>query len=127
MCWQGNPSAEDKRRILEQVKENLSTELIRFCNLQLREKPQAQWHEAYAFRGRGSTFDRRIKIEALYERQIPVPGGESDDVQKVQGLIDAVKNLVKSAINSVCDSRPEEVLPQGSTQNLRSRDATPQA
>ncbi len=106
--WQGNPSAEDKRAILERVKECVSGELVRFCNRQLREEPQPQWHEAYAFRGRGSTFDRKVKIEALYERQVPIPGGGSDDMLHVQRFIDAVKQLVKGAIDSVRDSLPEQ-------------------
>ena len=117
VSWQGNPSAEDKRAILERVKESVSRELVLFCNRQLREEPQPQWHEAYAFRGRGSTFDRKMRIEALYERQVPIPGGESDDVQHVQRLIDAVKHLVKSAIDSVRDSLPEEVSAQIGAEN----------
>ncbi|MCY4527621.1 MAG: hypothetical protein OXD46_01140 [Chloroflexi bacterium] len=108
--WEGNPSAEDERAILERVKERVSGELVRFCNRQLREEPQPQWHEAYAFRGHGSTFDRKVKIEALYERQVPIPGGGSDDMLHVQRFIDAVKPLVKGAIDSVRDSLPEQVL-----------------
>ena len=105
--WEGNPSAEDKRAILERVKERVSGELVQFCNRQLREEPQPQWLEAYAFRGRGSTFDRKVKIEALYERQVPIPGDGSDDMLHVQRFIDAVKQLVKGAIESVRDSLPE--------------------
>jgi len=108
--WEGSPSAEDKRAILELVKERVSGELVRFCNRQLREEPQPQWHEAYAFRGRGSTFDRRVKIEALYERQVPIPGGGSDDMLHIQLFIDAVKQLVRGAIDSVRDSLPEQAL-----------------
>ena len=104
--WQGNPSAEDERAILERIKENVSRELVLFCNRQLREEPQPQWHEVYALRGQGSTFDRKMKIETLYERQVPIPGAQSDDVQRVQRFIDAVKDLVGSAIDSVHDSLP---------------------
>ena len=108
--WEGNPSDKDKRAILELVKEHVSGELVRFCNRQLREEPQPQWHEAYAFRGHGSTLDRKEKIEALYERQVPIPGSGSDDMLHVQRFIDAVKQLVKGAVDSVRDSLDEQVL-----------------
>ncbi|MEQ9448882.1 MAG: hypothetical protein RLN70_08235, partial [Rhodospirillaceae bacterium] len=56
--WEGSPSAEDKRLILDRIKAAISQELAFFCPQQLREKPQPQWQEAYAFRGTGSTHDR---------------------------------------------------------------------
>jgi len=67
---------------------------------QVREKPQPQWQEAYAYRGTGNTFDRKMKIEALYERWVPVPTDEREDIHHVQEFIDAVKQLVKTAIDS---------------------------
>jgi hypothetical protein len=70
----------------------------------LREKPQPQWQEAYAFRGTGSTFDRKMKIEALYERWVPIPANEADDMQHVQEFIETAKKLVKSAINATRDA-----------------------
>ena len=125
--WEGNPSAEDKRAILERVKASVSRELVLFCNRQLREEPQAQWHEAYAFRGRGSTFHRKMRIEALYERQVPIPGGGSEDVLHVQRFIDAIKHLVKEAIASVRDSLPQEVLEQTTTEDRLTYDSEQQA
>jgi hypothetical protein len=98
--WEGNPTPEDKRFILDRIKATVSQELARFCPQQLREKPQPQWQEAYAFRGTGSTFDRKMKIEALYERWVSIPANEADDMQHVQAFIDTVKQLVKSAIDS---------------------------
>lgn len=125
--WEGSPSAEDKRAILERVKESVSRELVLFCNRQLREEPQPQWHEAYAFRGRGSTFHRKMRIEALYERQVPIPGGGSEDVLHVQRFIDAIKHLVKEAIASVRDSLPQEVLEQTTTEDRPTYDSEQQA
>ena len=31
------------------------------------------------------TFDRKMKIEALYERWVPIPANEADDMQHVHG------------------------------------------
>ena len=101
--WEGSPSPEDKRFVLDRIKATVSQELAAFCSQQLRERPRSQWQEAYAFRGTGSTFDRKIKIEALYERWIPIPANATEDMQHVQKFIDTIKQLVKSAIDTTRD------------------------
>ena len=44
---------------------------------------------------KGITFDRKIKIEALYEPWVPIPAEEVDDAQHVQAFVDALKHLVR--------------------------------
>lgn len=96
--WDGEPTAQDKRAILDRIKEAVSKKLTKFCVLQLREKAQPDWQIAYGFRGHGSTFDRRLKIEGLYERWVPQPASEADDMQHIQDFIDGVKHVVMSAM-----------------------------
>lgn len=96
--WDGNPSAEDRRLILDRIKAVVSKKLTLFCVRQLRAKAQPDWQTAYAFRGTGSTFDRRLKIESLYERWVPEPANEADDMQHIQEFIEGVKLVVTSAI-----------------------------
>lgn len=96
--WDGNPSAEDRRLILDRIKAAVSQKLTAFCVRQLRAKAQPDWQTAYAFRGTGSTFDRRLKIESLYERWVPEPANDADDMQHVQEFIEGVKLVVTSAI-----------------------------
>jgi hypothetical protein len=45
-----------------------------------------------------------MKIEALYERWVPIPANEADDMQHVQEFIDTVKQLVNSAIDGTRDA-----------------------
>ena len=108
--WEGNPSLENKRFVLDRIKATVSQKLAHFCPQQLRESPQLQWQEAYAFRGTGSTFDRKLKIEALYERWVPIPANEADDMQHVQEFIDTIKQLVKSAIDTTRDDLVSETV-----------------
>lgn len=96
--WRGSPSAEDRRLILDRIKAAVSKKLTQFCASQLRQKAQPDWQMAYAFRGTGSTFDRRLKIESLYERWVPEPANEADDMQHIQEFIVGVKLVVTSAI-----------------------------
>lgn len=97
--WEGEPTAEDRRVILDRIKGVISRELPKFCVRQLRHKAQPDWQIAFAYRGSGSTFDRRLKIESLYERWVPEPANESDDMRHVQEFIYGVKNVVTSAID----------------------------
>jgi hypothetical protein len=106
--WEGSPTPEDRRLILDRIKAAISQELTRFCPLQVREKPRLHWQQAYAFRGKGSTFDRKMKIEALYERWIPIPANEVGDMQHVQEFIEAAKKFVKSAIEATRDALAAE-------------------
>ena len=57
------------------------------------------WTDAYSLRGTGSTFKRRIRIEGIYERYVPVPDSRGD--REVQQFLDDVKEVVLSAINEV--------------------------
>lgn len=97
--WDGEPTPEDRRLILDRIKAAVSQKLTRFCVQQLRHKAQPDWQIAYAFRGPGTTVDRSIKIENLYERWVPEPANESDEMQHVQEFIKAVKQVVTSAID----------------------------
>lgn len=48
-----------------------SDKLARFCPQELQETAQPEWQETYAYRGMGSTYDRNVNIEAVYERGFP--------------------------------------------------------
>lgn len=96
--WHGSPTPEDRRLILDRIKAAVSRKLTQFCARQLRHKAQPDWQIAYAFRGTSSTFDRRLKIESLYERWVPEPANEGDDMRHVQQFVEEVKYVVTSAI-----------------------------
>jgi hypothetical protein len=106
--WDGNATPEERRIILDKIKESVSKDLRAFCVRQVRESPQPEWQQAYAFRGKGTTIDRALKIEALYERWVPVPADEVDDMLHVQKFIDAAKDLVKGAIEGTRDELAED-------------------
>jgi hypothetical protein len=102
--WEGTPTPEERRVILDKIKESVSKDLRAFCVQQVRESPQPEWQQAHAFRGRGTTIDRALKIEALYERWVPVPANDVDDMLHVQKFINSVKDLVKGAIGGTRDA-----------------------
>jgi len=95
--WEGNPSLEEKRAIVDRLKEDVTDQLTRFCAEQLRGRPRIKWLEAYALRGDGTTYDRKLKVEAIYERWVPVPRVDGDEY--VLDFAESLRTLVVSAID----------------------------
>jgi hypothetical protein len=101
--WQGTPDQDDKRIILDHIKSAVSKRLSRFCALQLREKARSDWQVAYGFRGNGSTFDRRMKIESLFERWVPDPANDGEDMRYIHEFIHDVRATVIASIDEARD------------------------
>lgn len=94
--WSGETTAEDKRAVLDQIKEVVSKKLTAFCIAQLRQKPIADWQGAYALSGTGSTFRRRTRIEELFSRWVPIPTDYDD--KNVEEFVTEATTLVRTAI-----------------------------
>ena len=97
--WTGSPTEGQKREVLEKMKASVTPELAALCRRLLREVPQPQWQTAYALRGTGSTFDRRMQIEAIYERRVPIPHSTSG--KEAQDFIDEIARVVLGAVERV--------------------------
>ena len=97
--WEGELTPEEKRDIIDHIKETTSNGLTALSTRRLREQPQPQWQTAYAYRGGGSTFDRRSSIEAIYARWVPIPSSAGDTL--TQEFLDDIKTIVTTAIDAV--------------------------
>jgi hypothetical protein len=98
-CWNGEPPPEEKRDVIDTIKEAVSKGLTGLSGRRLREQPQPQWQNAYAYRGAGSTRERRNSVEAIYARWVPIPTG-TRDADAEEFLLD-VKSKVLAAIGNV--------------------------
>lgn len=97
--WNGNPTEEQKRDTIDQIKVTISQQLPKLSTHRLRELPQQGWLQAYSYRGLGSTFDRRMRIEKIYERWVPIPDGRGDPI--AQEFLNELKTIVTSSINTI--------------------------
>ncbi len=97
--WDGEPTDEEKRDIIDHIKAGVSNNLAELSARRLREESQPQWQAAYAYRGSGSTRERRNAVEAIYTRWVPIPSGIGD--ADAQEFLDDVKSKVVAAIDSV--------------------------
>jgi hypothetical protein len=97
--WDGQPTSDEKRDIIDHIKAAVSTSLAALSGRRLREQPQPQWQSAYAYRGGGSTRDRRNTVESIYARWVPIPTGTGDT--DAEEFLDDVKSKVLTAIENV--------------------------
>lgn len=97
--WDGDPTPEERREIIDIIKDKASGRLRLLSSRRLREQPRPQWNTAFAYRGGGSTRDRRNTIEAIYARWVPIPSGVGD--VDAEEFLEDVKGNVLAAIDEV--------------------------
>ncbi len=97
--WTGSPTPEQKRETIDRIKTAVTKQLPKLSTRRLREQPQPVWHEAYSLRGSGSTFERRMRIEGIYERWVPVPDARGDRL--VYEFLNEVKDVVIGSVSAV--------------------------
>ena len=97
--WEGRPTDEEKRAIIDRIKARVTTDLVSLSQKRLREHSRPQWQTAYAFRGPGSTFSRKVTVESVYERWVPIPTSSRDEV--AQEFLNDVKTVVDEAIKLI--------------------------
>lgn len=96
IAWSGEPAPEEKRDAIDRLKSAVSMRLPELARRRLREQPQLAWHDAWTPRGTGSTTTRRIRIEGIYERWVPIPDARGD--QAVVDFMTEVETAVTTAL-----------------------------
>lgn len=104
--WTGVPTPEQKRDAIERLKTAVTRQLPDLARRRLREQPQPAWHEAWVPRGTGSTVTRRIRIEGIYQRWVPVPDSRGD-----QAVVEFMTEM-EHAVNVALQEFEEEVNAQ---------------
>ncbi len=99
ITWQGVPTDNEKRDIIDRIKSEVTKALTTLSQRRLRMHPQPQWQSAYAFRGTGSTIDRKHAVESIYARWVPIPQSAGDSVS--QEFLSEVKSVVVSAMEAI--------------------------
>ncbi|MCE9659938.1 MAG: hypothetical protein K8R60_15360 [Burkholderiales bacterium] len=94
--WTGDPTPEQKRDAIERLKTAVTKQLPDLARRRLREQPQPSWHEAWVPRGTGSTITRRIRIEGIYQRWVPIPESRGD--QAVVDFMNEMEHAVNTAL-----------------------------
>jgi GTPase Era involved in 16S rRNA processing len=96
IAWSGDPTPEQKRDAIERLKTAVTRQLPDLARKRLREQPQPAWQEAWAPRGAGSTVTRRIRIEGIYQRQVPIPDARGDKL--VLEFMNEMEAVVRHAL-----------------------------
>jgi len=96
IAWSGEPTLDEKRGAIDHLKSAVSLRLPDLTRRRLREQPQHAWRDAWTPRGTGSTATRRIRIEGIYERWVPIPDARGD--QTVVDFMNEVETAVLDAL-----------------------------
>ncbi len=104
--WEGPATPEAKREIIDSIKNRVAEVLPDLVRERLRTKPIQQWKEAYWLRGPRSTFDRKLKIESIFERWVPIPRMTEDSV--TQEIMREFLGEVKGAVNDAIERAKNE-------------------
>lgn len=99
ITWSGDPTTEQKRETIDRIKTAVSKQLPILSVRRLREYPQPDWHDAYSLRGAGSTNIRKMRIESIFERWLPIPNSRGDRL--VLEFLNEVKDVVNEAVAEV--------------------------
>ena len=90
---------EKKNILANQIKTKLVQEINSLINKRLREDARQQWGTAFSYSGTGSTHPRKIEIEGIYDRYIPIPQLPMN--KDAKDLIDDVETVLNEIINSI--------------------------
>ncbi|MEO8155139.1 MAG: hypothetical protein ABI605_18890 [Rhizobacter sp.] len=107
--WTGDPTPEQKRDAIERLKTAVTKQLPDLARRRLREQPQPAWQEAWVPRGAGSSITRRIRIEGIYQRWVPIPESRGD-----QAVVDFMSEM-EQAVNSALRDFEAEVRAEAHT------------
>ena len=95
--WTGDPTPEQKRDAIERLKTAVTKQLPSLARRRLREEPQPSWYEAWIPRDTGSTIVRRIRIEGIFQRQVPIPDARGD--KTVLDFMKEIENAIATALS----------------------------
>ena len=96
--WTREPEDDQERHAaVAEIRRAVSTEMHEFALRRLVEQHLAEWRDAYALRGTGSTFVRARTIRGIYDEAAPVPNAVMPPPSK-QFLAD-VRRIVTGAID----------------------------
>jgi hypothetical protein len=87
---------EQKKAIIDRLKQLVNEELTALSKRRLWEQPQIRWQAAYEPSGTGSTFLRRQRVHELFVHQVPIPQSISD--RDAQVWVEEVRRVLTGAL-----------------------------
>ena len=93
--WIGQPSDEEARAVIDQIKQDVSRRIHELSERRLVEAHPTDWQVAYNFRGTGSSRERADRMARIYEAA--APSVSSVLAPETQAFLDEVVEAVKIA------------------------------
>lgn len=95
--WTRIPEDEQERQAaIARIRRAVSTNMHELAHRRLVAQHLARWRDAYAFRGKGSTFQRAREIRGIHDEAAPVPDAVMPPPSR--RFLDEVRGIVTNAI-----------------------------
>jgi hypothetical protein len=99
ISWQSNSASEEmKQTAIDNITQELDSQLHQFFSKKLFEEKIKLWHDAYNHRGTGSTKVRAYEIKDIYNDVAPIPGEVPNTKSSV--FVQEIRNILKEAIGA---------------------------
>jgi GTPase Era involved in 16S rRNA processing len=97
--WEGSEVNEtNKAAVSNRIKQKVTDGLTELVKTRLWRNPLSMWQEANEFKGRGTTWERKQKVDSIYQRYVPIPEAIADKATK--DFLAELRMLVVDAIDS---------------------------
>ncbi len=93
---------EEKNILANQIRAKFNPEITKLIIKRLLIDAQPQWGVAYRYSGRGSTHPRKMEIEGIYDKQIPIP--QLPMSKEAKELIGDIEDILKQITDSFVDA-----------------------
>ncbi len=90
------PENQEYQIAISRIRETVSTEIHKWAPQRILEQHRKEWRSAYAFRGKGSTFERAKIIRDIYDKAAPALGIVMPPISKQ--FLAETRDIVKNAI-----------------------------
>ncbi len=92
---------EEKNILANQIRAKFNPEITKLIIKRLLIDAQPQWRIAYNYSGRGSTHPRKMEIEGIYDKQIPIP--QYPKSKEAKDLIGDIEDILKKITDSFAE------------------------
>lgn len=96
--WTRQPVSDDEvQEALAGLRQSVFRAVHDLARIRVVDEPQPAWQRAFLLAGRGSTFERAEKIDAILDDAAPIPGPAMQP--KAKEFLKEIRELVETVIN----------------------------
>ena len=111
--WRGRGTSEDEKAVIDRIRQATFQRIHAYAERQVAEDRMGEWDDAYALRGRGSTFERaRLMFGRILEPAAPRIQSRARRDATAEEFRNQIKRMLREAVEEVEVAQEELVRMQ---------------